>query len=73
MFTALIDIIVKGKDEKSPAKDEKPKEKEAELTSPGALLNKLEEYVSDVNIPIIFFLDIVCSTIVHNHMNLGHR
>ncbi|KIH58881.1 zinc finger, C2H2 type, partial [Ancylostoma duodenale] len=39
--------VINGKDEKSPAKDEKPKEKEAELTSPGALLNKLEEYVSD--------------------------
>ncbi|KAK6751592.1 hypothetical protein RB195_003166 [Necator americanus] len=39
--------VINGKDEKSPSKDEKPKEKEAELTSPGALLNKLEEYVSD--------------------------
>ncbi|KAL6737201.1 hypothetical protein Aduo_010866 [Ancylostoma duodenale] len=39
--------VINGKDEKSPAKHEKPKEKEAELTSPGALLNKLEEYVSD--------------------------
>ncbi|VDM82311.1 unnamed protein product, partial [Strongylus vulgaris] len=47
MFIALIDMNVKGKDEKSPPNCEKSKEKEAELTSPGALLNKLEEYVSD--------------------------
>uniref|UniRef100_A0A158PAP9 C2H2-type domain-containing protein n=1 Tax=Angiostrongylus cantonensis TaxID=6313 RepID=A0A158PAP9_ANGCA len=33
--------------EKSSLIGEKPKEKEPELTSPGALLNKLEEYVAD--------------------------
>ncbi|VDK55018.1 unnamed protein product [Cylicostephanus goldi] len=39
--------VINGKDEKSPTKSEDSKEKEAELTSPGALLNKLEEYVAD--------------------------
>ncbi|XGW28150.1 hypothetical protein V3C99_008170 [Haemonchus contortus] len=39
---------INGKSEgKSSQKEDKHKEKEAELTSPGALLNKLEEYVSD--------------------------
>ncbi|KAJ1350878.1 hypothetical protein KIN20_006789 [Parelaphostrongylus tenuis] len=37
----------KEKEKSSSLTGEKPKEKEAELTSPGALLNKLEEYVSD--------------------------
>lgn len=45
--------VINGKEEsKPPVKEEKEKpekaaDKEAELTSPGALLNKLEEYVSD--------------------------
>ncbi|KAK6012744.1 hypothetical protein OSTOST_22080, partial [Ostertagia ostertagi] len=40
--------VINGKSEEKPSqKEDKHKEKEAELTSPGALLNKLEEYVSD--------------------------
>ncbi|KAK5970895.1 MOG interacting and ectopic P-granules protein 1 [Trichostrongylus colubriformis] len=40
--------VINGKNEEKPSQKEcKSKEKEAELTSPGALLNKLEEYVSD--------------------------
>ncbi|WKY06216.1 hypothetical protein Q1695_006429 [Nippostrongylus brasiliensis] len=39
---------VNGSGDATPSnKEEKSKDKEAELTSPGALLNKLEEYVSD--------------------------
>ncbi|KJH45620.1 zinc finger, C2H2 type [Dictyocaulus viviparus] len=38
---------INGKEKQRSFCGEKPKEKEAELTSPGALLNKLEEYVSD--------------------------
>ncbi|KAE9416508.1 hypothetical protein Angca_002574, partial [Angiostrongylus cantonensis] len=40
-------IITGREKEKSSLIGEKPKEKEPELTSPGALLNKLEEYVAD--------------------------
>lgn len=42
-----IAIITGREKQKSSLKEGKSKEKEAELTSPGALLNKLEEYVSD--------------------------
>ncbi|VDM63030.1 unnamed protein product [Angiostrongylus costaricensis] len=39
---------LQGREKEKPSLiGEKPKEKEPELTSPGALLNKLEEYVAD--------------------------